>query len=85
MDALLHTPRLDIDRMITRHQIIRLQEIIVELQHRLMYRETIERATFIRKGVDTPRIVSLEGIATALRCWTGRVFSFETVELIECV
>ena len=85
MYTLLHTPRVNINRMVTCHQIIRLQKVIIELQHRLMNRETIECPTFVCQRVDALRVEAFEGIASAFGCRAGGLFGFETVELFECV
>lgn len=84
MYSLFYTPRLNIDCVITRHQIIRLQEIIIELQDRLMYRETIECATFICEGIDAPSVIAFKWIAAALGCGTRGLFCFQAIELFEC-
>ena len=71
--------------MVTRHQIIRLQKVIIELQHRLMNRETIECATFVCQRIDALRVEAFKGIASAFGCRAGGLFGFKTVELFECV
>ena len=85
MYTLLDTPGLNIHSMITRHQIIRLQEIIIELQHRLMNREAIECATLIRQSVYSFGAVTFEWIAATLGCGARGLFGFETGELCERV
>lgn len=85
MYTLLHTPRFNINRMVTCHQIIRLQKVIIERQHRLMNRETIERATFVCQCVDALRVEAFEGIASAFGCGARGLFCFETVELFKRV
>ena len=65
MYVLFHASWLNIHSMITRHQKVRLQEVIIKLQHRLVYRKAIECAAFICEGIDASSVEAFEGISTA--------------------
>lgn len=71
--------------MKTCHQIIRLQEVIIQLQHRLVDREEIECSAFICERVDALGFESFEGNSSALRRGARRVGGLETGEFFVCV
>jgi hypothetical protein len=62
--------------MKTAQQTIPLQKVIIQLHHRLVYREAIERSTLIYQRIDAACLVAFEGIASAFGCGT-RFEAFE--------
>jgi hypothetical protein len=77
-------PRVDNHGEVRIQQIIGLQEVVVESQHRWMEGETVKGATFVRQGVHAFCAVALKRIATPLCRRAADLKNTETCEFLVC-
>jgi hypothetical protein len=83
MHTLLLLPSLYRHSVKTRQQIVLLQEIIIQFQHRLIDSEFIEHSALICQRIHSPRAIPLERISSTLRSGAGCLERFEAVEFGE--
>lgn len=82
MHQLLLLSRLNDRALKSIQQVMRLQEVVVQGQHRGVDRETVERTTLVRQAVHASRLRTLERIAATAGSGPSGLQGLEARDLI---